>query len=971
MSLQDKARWIRAVFDNVRIRSRKLLGFSRDIRARLDNAAEYDLASLAPTSSTETEGDPGSHTPSGMDLGDFLQTLINAGFFLVYTWTLEESGVYLIADPALHDKPELIQELLGKCLRRIQPHEEEDARTMEANANAMQDPFDHEAFASTEYQRQRAPSDVDEDVSGDDSCNYLLLLSPREAFFWTGNIMQLPLPHLDIHMQDSRLRLVADGPKGRLQMCKDHLYSIFANRASASSAQGKSQDGQATSANEGQEAGSPGSNANRASFPLETITEHMAHISSLQKELRMINKGVYMLSDAIIRAVPQLRRNLRNRRFNQTSPPSSAKQAAEIVHPGDVWQGGKGGDCDELIQNCFSMASEQGMRSLPFIESARLRREMTFAIAKLSIDWVAFICDDCVPTDRRTFKWAVAALENAWNVTRAENIFHLNEADFGLMRSKVASCMALLISHFDIMGARSSAAKAREEQERLENERLERAKAEIEGDEEARRKAGKLAEASAPSVVAKLIATEGIEETHQRWNSKMQEWEEARQAIESEQRLIGRVLDQTRVEDRGLQSLAQSSSRIQIRWQQGRFIGAGTFGTVYSALNLDSGDLMAVKEIRFQDIASHPTFFEQIKDEMNVMEMLSHPNIVQYFGVEVHRDKVYIFEEFCQGGSLAHLLEHGRIEDEAVIQIYTLQMLDGLVYLHSKDIVHRDIKPDSEYSRVLQSAHLTLTPLHSSPLPDILLDHLGVIKFVDFGAAKILAKNSKTIQRSRRPGGAAAIAIPGPDGKAFGGVQSLQGTPMYMSPEVIKGESRGRRGAMDVWSVGCVVLEFATGRRPWSQLDNEWAIMFHIGMAQQHPPLPEPGQLSDLGIDFIRQCLILDPYERPSAAEMREHPWIQNLLTELAQSNEDGMLAMNPTDGSGADNLLAHLLPADPSKLSEDSAIGVAAMAQTPGMRTLNGYFQRTNTGGSLRSEASSWTPHSGNAGTGSSISEV
>lgn len=104
---------------------------------------------------------------------------------------------------------------------------------------------------------------------------------------------------------------------------------------------------------------------------------------------------------------------------------------------------------------------------------------------------------------------------------------------------------------------------------------------------------------------------------------------------------------------------------------------------------------------------------------------------------------------------------------------------------------------------------------------------------------------------------------------------------------------------------------------------------------------------------------------------MREHPWIQNLLTELAQSNEDGMLAMNPTDGSGADNLLAHLLPADPSKLSEDSAIGVAAMAQTPGMRTLNGYFQRTNTGGSLRSEASSWTPHSGNAGTGSSISEV
>lgn len=94
-----------------------------------------------------------------------------------------------------------------------------------------------------------------------------------------------------------------------------------------------------------------------------------------------------------------------------------------------------------------------------------------------------------------------------------------------------------------------------------------------------------------------------------------------------------------------------------------------------------------------------------------------------------------------------------------------------------------------------------------------MLDHRGVIKFVDFGAAKILAKNQKTFQRSR-------IATPG----MSNGLEnnSLTGTPMYMSPEVIKNDKRGRHGAMDIWSLGCVVLEFATGRKPWSNLDNEW-----------------------------------------------------------------------------------------------------------------------------------------------------
>lgn len=78
---------------------------------------------------------------------------------------------------------------------------------------------------------------------------------------------------------------------------------------------------------------------------------------------------------------------------------------------------------------------------------------------------------------------------------------------------------------------------------------------------------------------------------------------------------------------------------------------------------------------------------------------------------------------------------------------------------------------------------------------------------------------------------------------------------------------------MDIWSMGCVVLEMATGRRPWANLDNEWAIMWNI--AAGHPPqLPSPDQLSELGIDFLNKCFTRDPERRPSAAELLQHEWV-------------------------------------------------------------------------------------------------
>jgi mitogen-activated protein kinase kinase kinase len=535
---------------------------------------------------------------------------------------------------------------------------------------------------------------------------------------------------------------------------------------------------------------------------LDVVIEQRANLSRVNSELGKIKKTTFKLSNTIMESVEVIR-----------------SQNGGIASP-------------ELVQSCFAFATEFGKRSLTYMDANR-RMMNNLKLTRLALDWISFICDDCDAADRRTFKWAVVALEFAMAMTRGRNILDISEEDYRRIRLKVAGCMSVLISHFDIMGARSNLA-AQQEKSRIEamtgmNKRLDFNK--MRNDEDCRE------EMSAQRLSQLNAIDQGREE---RGVSKT---------------TLGRVLEGSNEADRSLTFLSSSATNITMRWQQGQFVGGGTFGSVYAALNLDTGTLMAVKEIRLQDPQLIPTIVKQIGDEMGVLAVLDHPNIVSYYGIEVHRDKVYIFMEYCSGGSVAGLLEHGRIEDETVIMVYALQMLEGLAYLHQSHIVHRDIKPEN-----------------------VLLDHNGVIKYVDFGAAKIIARQGQTLmapealpRAAGEPGHHANnAAVPRQPQK------TMTGTPMYMSPEVIRGDGPATSkfsGAADIWSLGCVILEMATGRRPWSTLDNEWAIMYNI--AQGNPPqLPGDDQLSDTGIDFLKKCFERDPAKRSSAAELLQHPWI-------------------------------------------------------------------------------------------------
>lgn len=487
-----------------------------------------------------------------------------------------------------------------------------------------------------------AGSDIEDD---EQDPAYLLILAPTEPFVWQGLVMVLKLPVVELSVQPQRIRLVADGTQLRLVIAKK-LFTTATEVADT---------GVVTPSPNGLDEDGTRPVPLAPPVTVECVREQQAHLPNVDRELQKISKGTAKLAEAIVGSVEEVKKSIQGCQQYQ-----------------------------ELLENWFTFASDYGRHAEKHIDAGS-ESQCSQMLTKLAITWVAFICDECDPTDRKTFRWAVTALEFAMTRTEGSNILYLSAGDFALLRQKVASCMTLLISHFDILGARSSAEATRIEEETRKN---------------AARLIGRNARPTSP-VTETSMENRSLRLKWEDALRKLQMIDEHRVEAESERHVIGRVVDEEKLEDKSLLWLASSTSNISVRWQQGRFIGAGAFGSVYLAVNLDTGGLMAAKEIRFQDVNSLSTVLKQIKDELSVMEILQHPNIVEYYGIEVHRERVFIFEEYCQGGSIASLLEHGRIEDETVLQVYAMQMVDGLAYLHSKGVVHRDIKPESELCAIV------------------------------------------------------------------------------------------------------------------------------------------------------------------------------------------------------------------------------------------------------------------------------
>lgn len=228
-----------------------------------------------------------------------------------------------------------------------------------------------------------------------------------------------------------------------------------------------------------------------------------------------------------------------------------------------------------------------------------------------------------------------------------------------------------------------------------------------------------------------------------------------------------------------------------------------------------------------------------LQTEQSFLSKLNSPHVVKYLGFDITNESdqlLYnLFVEYVPRGTLRDEIRRqgGKLE-EAMIRRYTWEILHGLEYLHENGLVHCDIKSSN-----------------------ILMGGKNV-KISDLGCAKMVGK------------------VAG-DGDSC--VGKFSGTPVFMAPEVVRGEEQGF-GA-DIWALGCTVIEMATGKNPWPEFDDPLSALYRIGFSDYSPEIPS--SCSEKAKDFLGICLKRDSKQRMAARELLKHPFFEELDSEAEQ----------------------------------------------------------------------------------------
>jgi serine/threonine protein kinase len=278
----------------------------------------------------------------------------------------------------------------------------------------------------------------------------------------------------------------------------------------------------------------------------------------------------------------------------------------------------------------------------------------------------------------------------------------------------------------------------------------------------------------------------------------------------------------------------------------GKQLGAGSFGTVNVGL-LPDGRFVAVKAIDIKEEDANAD-----NSEIRTHSSLSHPNIVRYLYSKIDRTKndprLMVYLEFVTGGSVTSIMKSlpKQRVPYAAARVYARHMLEGLAYLHSRNIAHRDLKGDNLL---------------------ISMD-TGVAKLADFDQAKCFSTFVK------KPGNGAA-----PSMMMGGPAATIAGTPFWMAPEVIENGDKGYDPfKADIWAMGCTVAEMLIGKAPWEPMSNMLGVLYKITQCKDWPdaiPKNDPEIITPELTDFFNKVFSKDPKKRPNVMECMEHPYIK------------------------------------------------------------------------------------------------
>uniref|UniRef100_A0A8C7J235 non-specific serine/threonine protein kinase n=1 Tax=Oncorhynchus kisutch TaxID=8019 RepID=A0A8C7J235_ONCKI len=250
-----------------------------------------------------------------------------------------------------------------------------------------------------------------------------------------------------------------------------------------------------------------------------------------------------------------------------------------------------------------------------------------------------------------------------------------------------------------------------------------------------------------------------------------------------------------------------------------REIGHGSFGAVYFARDVRNNEVVAIKKMSYTGKQSNEKWQDIIK-EVKFLQKLRHPNTIEYRGCYLREHTAWLVMEYCLGSASDLLEVHKKPLQEVEIAAITHGALLGLAYLHSHNMIHRDVKAGN-----------------------ILLTEPGQVKLGDFGSASIVAP-----------------------------ANSFVGTPYWMAPEVILAMDEGQYdGKVDVWSLGITCIELAERKPPLFNM-NAMSALYHI--AQNESPILASNHWSDYFRNFVDSCLQKIPQDRPISDVLLNHRFL-------------------------------------------------------------------------------------------------